>query len=159
MREFWKAERSQSLRNVQLPLRRRGVKASGVYSSCRWRHSAEACSSQVRITTEPPTPSAIPTKVGVDSPTTKKSRGSRPPFGMPVKSIIHENRAYEQGAIRLQTLHLVYKSGVWCSKLAFRLQICGFQFTNKHLVLQTGTSDYNSANTNPGIWKYFHIWK
>ena len=66
---------------------------------------------------------------------------------MPVKGIIHEKRAYEQVAIRLQTLHLVYKSGVWRSKLAFRLQIFTFQFQNKHLGLQTGISDYNSATT------------
>jgi hypothetical protein len=64
---------------------------------------------------------------------------------MPVKVIIHENRAYEQVAIRLQTLRFVYKSGIWRAKLAFRLQIFTFQFTNKHLALQTGTSDYNSA--------------
>ena len=38
-----------------------------------------------------------------------------------------------------------YKNGIWRTKLAFRLQICSFQFTNKHLALQTGTSDYNSA--------------
>jgi len=43
-------------------------------------------------------------------------------------------------------MHLVYKNGIWCTKLAFRLQICSFQFTNKHLALQTGISDYNSAN-------------
>ncbi|MBR5993184.1 MAG: hypothetical protein IK018_05220, partial [Lachnospiraceae bacterium] len=40
---------------------------------------------------------------------------------------------------------LVYKNGIWRTKLAFRLQICSFQFTNKHFALQTGTSDYNSA--------------
>lgn len=64
---------------------------------------------------------------------------------MPVKGIIHEKCTYEQVAFRLQTLHLVYKSGIWRSKLAFRLQIFTFQSSNKHLVLQTGTSDYNSA--------------
>ena len=38
-----------------------------------------------------------------------------------------------------------YKRGTSLTKLAFRLQIFTFQFTNKHLVLQTCTSDYNSA--------------
>jgi len=42
-------------------------------------------------------------------------------------------------------MHLVYKNGIWRTKLAFHLQICSFQFTNKHLALQTGISDYNSA--------------
>ena len=42
-------------------------------------------------------------------------------------------------------MHPVYKSGIWHTKLAFRFQICSFQFTNKHLALQTGASDYNSA--------------
>jgi hypothetical protein len=64
---------------------------------------------------------------------------------MPVKAIIHEKRPIEQVAFRLQTMHLIYKNGIWRTKLAFRLQICSFQFTNKHLALQTGTSDYNSA--------------
>ena len=64
---------------------------------------------------------------------------------MPVKAIIHEKRPIEQVAFRLQTMHLIYKNGIWRTKLAFRLQICSFQFTNKHLVLQTGISDYNSA--------------
>ncbi|MGO5292657.1 hypothetical protein ACTQ1N_10870, partial [Porcincola sp. LCP21S3_C12] len=41
-------------------------------------------------------------------------------------------------------------SGIWCTKLAFRLQICSFQFTNKHLALQTGVSDYNSASSSKG---------
>ena len=43
-------------------------------------------------------------------------------------------------------MHLVYKTCIWSAKLAFRLQIFTFQFTNKHLGLQTGTSDYNSAS-------------
>jgi len=64
---------------------------------------------------------------------------------MPVKAIIHEKRPIEQVAFRLQTMHLIYKNGIWRTKLVFRLQICSFQFTNKHLVLQTGISDYNSA--------------
>jgi len=64
---------------------------------------------------------------------------------MPVKSIIHENKGREQVASRVQTQNLAYKSGIWRTKLAFRLQICSFQFTNKYLALQTGTSDYNSA--------------
>ena len=45
-------------------------------------------------------------------------------------------------------MHPVYKSGIWHTKLAFRFQICSFQFTNKHLALQTGASDYNSATEN-----------
>ena len=77
--------------------------------------------------------------------TLRRSRGSRPPFGVPVKTIIHKKRQVEQVAFRIQTMHLVYKNGIWRTKLAFRLQICSFQFTNKHLALQTGTSDYNSA--------------
>ena len=81
----------------------------------------------------------------MDSPITKKSRGSRPPIGMPVKIIIYEKSGSEQAASRVQTKHLVYKTGILCTKVAFRLQICTFQFTNKHLVLQTGVSDYNSA--------------
>ena len=64
---------------------------------------------------------------------------------MPVKIIIYEKSGSEQAASRVQTKHLVYKTGIWCTKVAFRLQICTFQFTNKHLVLQTGVSDYNSA--------------
>ena len=64
---------------------------------------------------------------------------------MPVKVIIHEKRQLEQDAFRVQTMHLAYKNGIWRTKLAFRLQICSFQFTNKHLALQTGVSDYNSA--------------
>ena len=36
-------------------------------------------------------------------------------------------------------------TGIWHTKRAFRLQICNFQFTNKLLTLQTGTSIYNSA--------------
>jgi len=67
---------------------------------------------------------------------------------MPVKPIIHEKNGIEQVASRVQTQHLVYKSGIWLTKLAFRLQIYSFQFTNKHLALQTGTSDYNSANSS-----------
>ncbi|MBQ6376606.1 MAG: hypothetical protein IJJ52_03155, partial [Lachnospiraceae bacterium] len=62
-----------------------------------------------------------------------------------VKAIIHEKSGCEQVAFRLQAQHLAYKTGVWRTKLAFRLQICSFQFTNKNLALQTGTSDYNSA--------------
>ena len=64
---------------------------------------------------------------------------------MPVNGIIHEKNRIEQAASRVQTRHLAYKSGIWRTKLAFRLQICSFQFTNKYLVLQTGVSDYNSA--------------
>jgi len=64
---------------------------------------------------------------------------------MSVKIIIHEKNDIEQIASRVQTQHLTYKSGIWRTKLAFRLQKCSFQFTNKHLVLQTGISDYNSA--------------
>ena len=64
---------------------------------------------------------------------------------MPVKIIIYEKSGSEQAASRVQTKHLVYKTGILCTKVAFRLQICTFQFTNKHLVLQTGVSDYNSA--------------
>ena len=66
---------------------------------------------------------------------------------MPVKVIIHQKRQLEQDAFRVQTMHLAYKNGIWRTKLAFRLQICSFQFTNKHLALQTGVSDYNSAVT------------
>jgi len=83
----------------------------------------------------------------VDSPITKKPRGSRPPFGVPVNVIIHEKNGFEQGASRVQTQHLAYKTGIWLTKLAFRLQIFTFQFTNKHLALQTGVSDYNSATS------------
>ena len=64
---------------------------------------------------------------------------------MPVKIIIYEKSGSEQAASRVQTKHLVYKTGILFTKVAFRLQICTFQFTNKHLVLQTGVSDYNSA--------------
>ena len=64
---------------------------------------------------------------------------------MPVKAIIHEKRQLEQVAFRVQKMYLVYKNGIWLTKLAFRLQICSFQFTNKNLDLQTGISDYNSA--------------
>ena len=70
---------------------------------------------------------------------------------MPVKVIIHEKKQLEQDAFRVQTMHLAYKNGIWRTKLAFRLQICSFQFTNKHLVLQTGVSDYNSAYSHDSI--------
>ena len=69
---------------------------------------------------------------------------------MSVKVIIHEQGIFEQVAFRLQTWHLDYKSGIWRTKLAFRLQKCSFQFTNKHLVLQNGISDYNSARDLTG---------
>lgn len=65
---------------------------------------------------------------------------------MSVKVIIHEKNGLEQVASRVQTEHFTYKSGIWHTKLAFRLQICSFQFTNKHLALQTSVSDYNSAD-------------
>jgi len=70
---------------------------------------------------------------------------------MPVKAIIHEKEPLEQVAFRLQTWHLAYKTGIWSTKLAFRLQICSFQFTNKHLALQNGISDYNSATDFAGV--------
>jgi hypothetical protein len=72
---------------------------------------------------------------------------------MPVNGIIHEKNRIEQAASRVQTRHLAYKSGIWRTKLAFRLQILTFQSSNKHIVLQTGTSDYNSAY-NSAAYKY-----
>ena len=73
-------------------------------------------------------------KIFALAPIWRKDRTENKPFGI-----------FEQVAFRLQTMHLAYKSGIWRTKLAFRLQICSFQFTNKHLALQTGVSDYNSA--------------
>ncbi len=69
---------------------------------------------------------------------------------MPVKAIIHEKNGIEQVASRVQSMHFAYKSSIWRTKLAFRLQIFCFQFTNKHLALQTGVSDYNSAKITEG---------
>jgi hypothetical protein len=54
---------------------------------------------------------------------------------VPVKVIIYEKKGLEQVASRVQTQHLAYKSGIWRTKLAFRLQIYTFRFTNRHLAL------------------------
>ena len=61
------------------------------------------------------------------------------------RSSYTKKKGLEQVASRVQTQHLAYKSGIWRTKLAFRLQICTFRFTNRHLALQTGASNYNSA--------------
>ena len=53
--------------------------------------------------------------------------------------------SFTNGASGGQFWLFVFKSGIWRAKLAFRLQIFTFLFTNKHLVSQTGISDYNSA--------------
>ena len=55
-------------------------------------------------------------KTGVDSPITKTSRGSRPPFGMPILIMIrHKNEKIK--------LHLGYKHGFSSYKVASHLSI------------------------------------
>lgn len=91
------------------------------------------------------------TKAGVDFPITKKSRGSRPPFGVPVKVIIHEKKGLEQVASRvqnaashLQIWHLVYKTGVSFTNMQFSIYKQASRLTNWRLGLQL--SDINLCN-------------
>ncbi len=80
----------------------------------------------------------------MDSPITKKSRGSRPPFGMPVIIIIQQKK------LKIK-LHLDYKYGfsitklyISLTKVAFRLQNFTSQIQKLRFELQSGISPYNS---------------
>lgn len=80
---------------------------------------------------------------GVDSPITKKSRGSRPPFGM----LIFHNHTPEmkrnQTAFGLQMWLFTYKTGFWVTKTAFHLQRLSFHLQTWLFVLQRGILIYN----------------
>ena len=94
----------------------------------------------------------------MDSPITKKSRGSRPPFGMLVIIIIQQKK------LKIK-LHLDYKDGFLLTKLYFSLIKVAFRLQNitSHLQklrfeLQSGISPYYSLmiyflieNTNSKI--------
>ena len=78
-------------------------------------------------------------RIGVDSPITKKSRGSRSPFGMPIFFIIHQ----EKQKIKL---HFGYKSGFLLTKMAFRIQKLRFVYKYSVVVLQYCISLYKVAS-------------
>jgi hypothetical protein len=79
------------------------------------------------------------TGTGVDSPITKKSRGSRPLVGMPIFiMILQENEKIK--------LHLGYKSGFSFSKVAFRIQKLRFVYKYSVVKLQNGVSSYKVAS-------------
>ena len=75
------------------------------------------------------------TRTGVDSPITKKSKESRPPFDMPILSIILQ----EKEKIKL---HLGYKSGVSFSNVASRVQKLRFVYKYSVVNLHSGVSAY-----------------
>lgn len=80
---------------------------------------------------------------GVDSPITKKSRGSRPHFGM---LIFHNHTTKMKGnqtAFGFQMWLFIYKTGFWVTKAAFRLQRLSFHLQIWIFVLQSGISFYN----------------
>jgi len=79
------------------------------------------------------------TEIGVDSPITKKSRESRPSFGMPIFSIIHQKKQKIK-------LHLGYKSGFLLSKMAFRIQKLHFVYKYSVVNLQYCISVYKVAS-------------
>ena len=83
------------------------------------------------------------TRTGVDSPITKKSKGSRPPFGMPIFIHNTSGKGKNQTASWLQKWHFVFKSGISDTKTAFRLQIFSCHFTKWRLGLQSGFSLFN----------------
>jgi len=78
-------------------------------------------------------------KTGVDSPITKTSRGSRPPFGMPILIMIrHKNEKIK--------LHLGYKHGFSFSKVAFRIQKLRFVYKYSLVGYKHGFSSYKVAS-------------
>ena len=81
-------------------------------------------------------------KSGVDSPITKKSRVSLPPFSMPIFYNHTVEKAKNQTAFGLQMWLFVYKTCISVSKVAFHLQIFSCQLQTLHLVLQNGFSHY-----------------
>ena len=83
------------------------------------------------------------TETGVDSPITKKSRGSRPPFGMPIFYYHTPEKRKNQTAFGLQKWLFVFKTGFSDTKTAFRLQIFSCQLQTLHFNLQSGISFYN----------------
>jgi len=78
-------------------------------------------------------------KTGVDSPITKTSRGSRPPFDMPILIMIrHKNEKIK--------LHLGYKHGFSFSKVAFRIQKLRFVYKYSLVGYKHGFSSYKVAS-------------
>ena len=75
----------------------------------------------------------------MDSPITKKSRGSRPPFGMPIFIIILQKNEKIK-------LHLGYKSGFLLTNVAFRLQKLRFVYKYSVVNLQNCVSAYKVAS-------------
>ena len=79
------------------------------------------------------------TEIGVDSPITKKSRESRPSFGMPIFFIIHQKKQKIK-------LHFGYKSGFLLSKMTFRIQKLRFGYQYSVVDLQYCVSVYKVAS-------------
>lgn len=80
----------------------------------------------------------------MDSPITKKSRGSRPPFSMPIFYYHTSEKPKNQTAFGLQIWLLVFKTGFSDTKIAFRLQIFTCRLQTLHFDLQSGFSFYYS---------------
>ena len=78
-------------------------------------------------------------KRGVDSPITKKSRGSRPPISMLIFSMIHQKN-------RKSKLHLGYKYGFSFTNLAFRIQKQHFVYKYLVVVYKNCVSIYKLAS-------------
>ena len=93
------------------------------------------------------------TGIGVDSPITKKTRGSRSPFGMPIFiMILQKNEKIK--------LHLGYKSGFLLSKMAFRIQKLRFGYKYSVVDLQNCISAYKVASRlsiKPSIIKWLEF--
>ena len=148
------SKRSQSLRNVQLSLRRRGVKASGVHSSCSWRHLAEAFSSQKIIsdraanTTRPYQP-----KQGWILRLQKIERESTSLWCACQGHHIRKERPWTgcisctNAASRLQIWHLAYKTGVSFTNMQFSIYKQASRLTNWHLGLQLSQVSASIDNT------------
>ena len=79
------------------------------------------------------------TGTGVDSPITKKSRGSRPLSGMPIFIMILQRN-------EKINLHLGYKNGFLLSKIAFRIQKLRFVYKYSVVDLQYCVSVYKVAS-------------
>ena len=75
----------------------------------------------------------------MDSPITKKSRGSRPPFGIPIFIIILQDKEKIK-------LHLGYKSGLSFSNRASRIQKLLFAYKDSVVNFQDGVSPYKVAS-------------
>ena len=83
----------------------------------------------------PPT-SNLSKELGVDSPITKKSRGSRPPFG------IHKM------AFDLQNMLFEYKSGFSITKIQLSITKMASQFTKWPLGLQVTLVRYRTLQSS-----------